>query len=480
MERLGGLDAAFLSCETPTMHMHVCGLLILDKPVGGDGEPYERIKDLLEERLPRIPAMRHRLVPVPLNLGRPYWSEDAELHLDRHLTRLRLPSPADDRDLAEVVSRFAGTQLRRDRPLWEMVVVEGLPDDRVALLVKMHHSTVDGITGSNLIGELFDLAPVPPPQRVPAAAPASRRPSSVELMGRTLLGRLAEPVEIAKLLPRTVERVGAAVWQLALRGTETAGMTMPFTAPRTSFNATVTDRRAVAFVDVSLPEVKAVKQALGVTVNDVLTAVVGEALQRYLADHGELPDRPLIAAEPVSVHDQAKDVQGVTKVSVMFTTLATDVEDPMERLGMIATANTQAKKLQSMVGADTLLHWAEHFWLNGFSLGARLYSRLHVAEHHPVIHNLILSNVPGPPVPLYMAGARLAGIYPLGPVLDGAGLNITILSQEDRVGFGIVACPDLVPDVWEIAEAIPGALQSLSEGARRQAEAGAGAGATGS
>jgi diacylglycerol O-acyltransferase len=248
-------------------------------------------------------------------------------------------------------------------------------------------------------------------------------------------------------------------------------MTMPFTAPRTSFNATVTGKRTVAFIDVPLQEVKAVKQVLGVTFNDVLTAVVGGALRRYLAGRGELPERPLVAAEPISVHGQTPGVEGSTQVSVMFTTLATDVDDPVERLRTIAASNTRAKELHAMVGADTLVQWAEHFWLNGFSLGARLYSRLHGAEHHPVIHNLILSNVPGPPIPLYLAGARLTGIYPLGPVMDGAGLNVTILSEEDRVGFGIMACPDLVPDVWQIAEAIPEALHEIGTRAGGMVEA---------
>jgi diacylglycerol O-acyltransferase len=460
MEQLGGLDAAFLSCETPTMHMHVCGLLILDTSTM-EGDPYERIRAMLEERLPGIAPMRHRLATVPLNVGRPFWAHDAELHIDRHLRRVRLAPPADDRKLAELAGEFASTQLRRDRPLWEMLLVEGLPDDRVALLVKMHHATIDGITGANLLGELFDLAPVPPPASARTALPASRSPYPFELLGRALLERLAEPVEIVKLLPTTVGRIGGAVWQLTVRGKGTAGMTMPFTAPRTSFNATVTGKRTVAFMDVPLQEVKAVKQALGVTVNDVLTAVVGGALRRYLAGRGELPEQPLVAAEPISVHEQAHGVQGISKMSVMFTTLATDVDDPVERLRTIAASNTRAKELNAMVGADTLLQWAEHFWLNGFSLGARLYSRLHGADHHPVIHNLILSNVPGPPIPLYFAGARLVGIYPLGPVLDGAGLNVTILSEEDRVGFGIVACPDLVPDVWQIAEAIPEALHEI-------------------
>ncbi|MGO8872931.1 MAG: WS/DGAT domain-containing protein [Acidimicrobiales bacterium] len=152
---------------------------------------------------------------------------------------------------------------------------------------------------------------------------------------------------------------------------------------------------------------------------------------------------------------------GATHLSVMLTSLATDEKDPVQRLRSIAAANIQAKEVQRMVGADTLMRWAEHLWLNAFGLGVRLYSTLHIAEHHPVVHNLILSNVPGPPIPLYFAGARLAGLYPLGPITDGAGLNVTVLSQEDRVGFGIVTCPDLVPRVRDLPDAIPDVLDEL-------------------
>jgi WS/DGAT/MGAT family acyltransferase len=217
----------------------------------------------------------------------------------------------------------------------------------------------------------------------------------------------------------------------------------------------------VAFTDVSLTEIKAVKCEFGVTVNDVVTAVVGGALRHYLEDRGELPKYPLLAAVPVSVHDQTADRAGTTKVSVMFSNLATDESDPVARLRAISVANARAKEIHEMVGADTLIRWAELSWLNGLGVGARLYSALHLADHHRVVHNLILSNVPGPPIPLYMAGARVLALYPFGPITDGAALNITVLSQGDRVGFGIITCPDLVPRVRDIADAIPGALREL-------------------
>jgi len=293
MEQLGGLDALFLSCETPTMHMHVCGLLILDTATMGPGDPFDRITAMLEARLPGIAPMRHRLSTVPLNLGRPYWTDDPDLRVERH-------PPGDDRQLAELAGEFSSTQLRRDRPLWEMLLVEGLPDKRVALLVKMHHATVDGITGANLLGQLFDLsAEGPSGEPIDAVAPL-RAPSPFELLGRTFLDRLRAPADVVKLIPETIGRIGGAVWRASRGGSD--GIAVPFTAPRTSFNASVSGGRSVAFIDVSLEEVKAVKQAVGATVNDVLTALVSSALRRYLTELGELPDRPLIAAEPVSVN----------------------------------------------------------------------------------------------------------------------------------------------------------------------------------
>jgi WS/DGAT/MGAT family acyltransferase len=216
---------------------------------------------------------------------------------------------------------------------------------------------------------------------------------------------------------------------------------------------------------VTLADIKAVKSAFGVTVNDVVTAVVSGALRHYLEDRGELPDRSLLAAVPVSVHDQTADRAGTTKVSVMFSTLATDEKDPVERLKAIASVNDRAKEIHKALGADTLMRWAELSSLRALGLGAHVYSSLRLADHHPVVHNLILSNVPGPPVPLYMAGCRLVGLYPYGPITDGAGLNVTVLSQGDRVGFGIVTCPDLVPRVRDLANAIPGSLKELLDGA---------------
>ncbi len=464
MERLGGLDGAFLYCETPTMHLHVCGLVILDPSTTSSGDPYDRIRSMLVERLPRIRAMHQKLMTDPVHLGRPFWTDDPDLELDHHFHHLVLDPPGDDQVLANVIGEISGRQLRRDRPLWEVSVIEGLVDRRIAVLLKMHHSIIDGVSAANIMGRLLDLEAEPAPRaHSKHRRAATDDPNSTELLGRSLAGRLSQPLVLARLVPETAVRLATTLWGINRRRSRDAPLAKPFTAPRTSFNATVTARRSVAFTQVALADVKAVKREFGVSVNDVVTAVVGGALRRYLEDRGELPERPLLAAVPVSVHDQTADRAGTTKVSVMFSTLATDQSDPVERLKAISLANARAKEIHGMVGADTLMRWAELSPLNALGAGARLYSALHLADHHPVVHNLILSNVPGPPIPLYMAGCGVLGLYPFGPITDGAALNITVLSQGDRVGFGIITCPDLMPSVWDLAGAIPGALRELVE-----------------
>ena len=459
LDQLGGLDAAFLYCETPTMHMHVCGLLILDVSTMPSGYSYDHIRSVLMDRLPTIPSVRQKPAAAPLGLGRPFWIDDPDLDIDRHLHRLVLDSPGDERSLADVVGDIASRQLSRDRALWEIWVIEGLARGHVAVLVKMHHSIIDGVSGASIMGHLLDLEPAPPARPPSQTRRSKSRPSSFELIGRAVVARLIEPFSIARLAPTTAVRLATTVWRM---GKQSDGVqaAKPFSAPRTPFNATITARRSVAFGEVALADIKTVKNAFGVTVNDAITAVVGGALRRYLESRDELPVRSLVAAAPVSVHDQTESRAGTTKLSVIFSSLATDQKDPVERLRTIASANDQAKEIQKMVGADTLVRWAEHFWPNSFALGARLYSTLHMADHHRVVHNLILSNVPGPPVPLYMAGARLVEFYPLGPIMDGAGLNVTALSQGDRVGFGIVTCPDLVSNVWDIADEMPRACRA--------------------
>ena len=457
------------------MHMHVCGLLVLD-PSTMAGEPYDCIRSMLLAAVPQVALMRKRLATVPFGIARPFWVDDVDFDIDRHLHRVQLGPPGDDRSLAGVVGDVASVPLPRDRPLWEVWLIEGLAEGRVALLAKMHHATVDGIEGVAVMGRLFDIrasedAAAEPVVRRLGPGPGGdwrprRPPGRLELLRRGLSGRFGDSLEVARLLPATAGRLGATVWHARTRRDSGPAAVGPFTAPRTSFNATLTPRRSIAFTDVALADVKLVKEAFGVKVNDVVTAVVGGALRRYLVDRGELPERPLIAAAPMSVHGRTGAMKGVTKLSVIFSTLGTEIEDPVERLRAVAAANVRAKEISQAMGADTFTRWAGQAWPNALSLGARMYSGLRVANHHSVVFNLVLSNVAGPPVALYLAGARVEATYAFGPITDGAGLNLTVISTADRVGVGIVACTDLMPDVWDLASVVPGALDELTAAVR--------------
>lgn len=460
MDRLSGLDASFLYFETPAHLMHVCGLLVLDPTTVPGGYRFEALRDTLRTRLGGNPAFRRRLHNPLLNLDHPVWVDDADFDIEHHVRRLAVPAPGDDRALADVCADIAAQPLDRTRPLWEMWVVEGLADGQVGVVTKMHHATVDGVSGASLVSELCSLEP----GSLPAPAhrtPPPRRPSDLEIVVDGLVGIAARPVELAKVLPRTVAVLPAWV-RRARRG---AAMPAPFTAPRTSFNGTVTGHRSVAFTRLSLDDVKEVKNAFGCTVNDVVMALCSGGLRTYLGDRGELPDTSLVAMVPVSVHGTSPR-GGTNRVSGMFSSLASDVADPVERLQAIAAQNRVAKEHFGTLSASLLQDWAQFAAPNTFGLAVRVYSRLRLAERHPVVHNLVISNVPGPPVPIYFAGARVVGFYPFGPVFHGAGLNITVLSNDGHVDVGLIACRELAPQLWDLAADLPAALAELLAAAR--------------
>jgi diacylglycerol O-acyltransferase len=262
---------------------------------------------------------------------------------------------------------------------------------------------------------------------------------------------------IPKALVPSVKGIAQTVGR-ARAGT---AMAAPLTAPRTSFNGTTTSHRAVGLVDLSLEDIKEVKTATGATVNDVVLAVTGGALRAYLEDRGELPDSSLLATVPMSVRETSKRDKGANKVSALFTRLGTDLEDPLERLELLAESNRHAKDHAQAIPADSLQDWAEFAAPRTFGLAVRAYASLRLAEKHPVVHNLVISNVPGPPIPLYFMGAEIVALAPLGPVFHGAGLNVTVMSNNGKVHVGIIACRESMPDVDALAQRFPEELAAL-------------------
>ena len=458
MNRLSGLDASFLYLETPAQLMHVCGLLVLDVSTMPGGYGFERLRAGIEGHVRDVPAFTRRLRRVPLGLDHPVWVRDRSFDIERHVHRLALPTPGGYRELTELAGHLAGLPLDRSRPLWEMWVIEGYEGDKVVVLSKMHHATVDGVSGANLISHLCALSATDAPLAPAPRATHGREPGPAELLGRGVLSTATRPLQLARLVSPSATLVTRTVGR-ARNGT---AMAAPLTAPRTSFNGTITSHRSIGLADMDLEQVRAVKRATGTTVNDVVLAVAGGALRSYLLDRGELPTDSLLATVPVSVRSSSRRSDGANKVSALFTRLGTDIEDPLERVRDLAVRNRHAKDHHNAISADSLQDWAEFAAPRTFGLAVRAYAGLRLAEKHPVVHNLVISNVPGPPVPLYFVGARIEALYPLGPVFHGAGLNITVMSNAGELHVGVIACRESMPDVDDLVQRFPAALDELA------------------
>jgi WS/DGAT/MGAT family acyltransferase len=466
VERLSGLDASFLYFETPAHLMHVCGLLVLDPSTMPGEYRFSKLRETLRTRLQTNPSFTRKLHNPVLNLDHPVWVADDDFDIEHHVRRIAVPAPGGHKELAELCGDIAGQPLDRTRPLWEFWVIEGLADDGIAVMTKMHHATVDGVSGASLVSTLCSIEPDAAPLVEPERRGPERRPRDRDIVLSGLVGIAKRPVKLARLLPGTLGVLPSWVGR-SRRG---AAMPAPFTAPRTSFNGTVTGHRSIAFIRLSLEDAKEVKNTFGSTVNDVVLTLCSGALRRYLEDRGELPDSSLVAMVPVSVHGRTK-AGGTNKVSGMFASLSSDIADPIQRLQAIAEQNRIAKEHHQTLSASLLQDWAQFAAPNTFGLAVRVYSKLRLAERHPVVHNLVISNVPGPPMPIYFLGARVAGFYPFGPVFHGAGLNITVLSNDGHLDVGLIACRELAPDLWDLADDLPLALQELVTSARERRRA---------
>lgn len=468
MQRLSGLDASFLYFETRSQLLHVCGLIVLDVSEMEGGYSYEVLRDELTRRVTGMPTFRRKLHDSLLNIDHPVWVEAEDFDIDHHLHRIGIPEPGGDQELAELCAHLASQPIDRSMPLWQMYVVEGLPDGKVAVFAKMHHSTVDGVTGANMMSQLCTLTPDDPALDEDMVKETAGGSGALELAVGGALSRMATPWRLASLLPGTLGVLPSWI----NRARKGLAMPAPFTAPRTPFNRTITGHRSISFSSVELEDIKRVKNAFGTTVNDVVLAICSTALRKYLDEQNALPGKPLIAMVPMSVH-AAESRPGTNRVSGMFMSLSTDIDDPVARLEAIRDANTVAKDHTNALDANLLTDWAQFAAPSVFGSAVRMYSRLRLSERHPVVHNLVISNVPGPNFPLYFLGAKIDKMLPMGPVFHGAGLNCTVMSLDGQLHFGFIGCKDLVPDPWPLANAVKDAMAEFVEAAAEREASGA-------
>jgi WS/DGAT/MGAT family acyltransferase len=480
MRQLTSLDSQFLALETPRQSGHIASVAILDTSTTPSGSlTLGDIQALIADRLPLLPPLRWRLLEVPLGLDYPYWVDDVDFDLDFHVRELALPDPGSDAQLAEQVARIVSRPLDRAKPLWELYLISGLESGHTAMLTKIHHSVIDGMSGAEIMGLLLDLTPEVRAIDIPARwGDDELVPGALGMLARGVLGAARYPLRALRALPSTIPNLeetqlraipGAATvgrlanraQRLLTRGEAPFELQERLVAPRTSFNGRVSAHRRFAFGQLSLDDVKAIKNAHGVTVNDVIVTLCAGAARRWLLEHEELPEEPLVAQIPVSVRTEDQIGTYGNRIMLMSAPLFTDEPDPVRRLHRTHEALGDMKQRHRALPAD-LLADANHFIPPAvFSRAARLTFGLATSRPGRPIWNLVISNVPGPQFPLYCAGARLVANYPVSVITDGMGLNITVMSYCGHLDFGIVADREQMPDVALLMDWLAEALDEL-------------------
>jgi diacylglycerol O-acyltransferase len=481
MRQLTALDQQFLALEDSRNYGHIGGLSILDPSTAPGGTlTLPNLQRLIAERLPLVPPFRWRLAEVPLNLDYGYWVDDPDFDLEFHVREIALAPPGTDAQLADQVARIYARPLDRSRPLWEIYLIHGLPRGRAAVMSKIHHAVIDGVSGAEIMGALFDISPEGrEPEVLPALEDeaAGDRPTELGMLARGLLGLPRYPLRVLRSAPRAIPNLAEVQSFAAIPGVKAAGRLigdlqralgrqtvvgrLDLTPPRTSFNRRVSAHRRYAFGRLSLADVKELKNHYGCTVNDVVVAICAGAVRRWLIAHDELPEEPLVAQVPVSVRREREQGTFGNRIMLMTAPLHTEIADPLRRLEQTHESLVEMKERHRALPAE-LLQDANNFIPPAlFSRAARLTFSLGASGASHPAWNLVISNVPGPQIPLYQAGARIEAHYPISVITDGMGLNITVMSYFGNLDFGIVADREQVPDVWSLMGWLGEALEEL-------------------
>lgn len=466
MQQLTGLDASFLYLETANAPMHISGLSIYTQDTAPGGKV--RFKQIIEgtaARITRLPSLTRRLVNVPLGLDHPYWLDDGNFDPEFHIRHVALPSPGDWRQLCILVSRIHARQLDRARPLWEMYVIEGLdnvegyPPGCFALFTKMHHAAVDGASGMEITGAVHDLEPNPKVDLEPVFRAPEREPNAMELVTRSQINSIKQPLRFISVARNTVPGFAKAYMQM--RRGELKGVGK---LPRTRFNRTVSPHRVFDAVRFPLEEIKAIKNSVdGATVNDVALTIVGGALRRYLHFHAELPPQSLVAMAPVNVRSKSERGTGGNIVSTMAVKLRSDVEGARDRLIAVNEGTRNAKEVTNAVGAKSMTDYSQFIPSTLTAQAARLASRYGLVNQMNPIYNCVITNVPGPQVPLYNTGARMLSNFGTGPVVDGVGLFHVISSYCGEFTISATSCREMMPDPAFYRECLEASFEALRD-----------------
>jgi WS/DGAT/MGAT family acyltransferase len=450
-ERLTVLDELFLHLEGPDTHMHVGGVAIFEGPP----PDYEDVKDMIHRRLQMVPRFRQKLATVPLGLGRPVWVDDTHFNLEYHVRHTALPPPGDDRKLKRLAARIMSQQLDRSKPLWEIWVAEGLSDDRFALISKTHHCLVDGVSGADIMSVLLDLGPEPQEIEQERWRPVPE-PTGDQLFVDALRERITSPMEFFRIAQSSVLDPGTLPNRLveSLKAL-LAFVGGSFSAPPSSLNQSIGPHRRFETVLVDLDDVKSIKNRLGGTVNDVVVSVVTGGLRRLLRGRGERVDEiELRAMIPVSVRaDSDRGALG-NQVASMWAALPISEPDAAKRLEIVSARMRDLKDSGQAVGAKVLTSLGEYAPPTIIAQASRMVARQRA-------FNLVITNVPGPQIPLYSLGRVMEEVYPVVPLADNTTIGVALLSYNGKIGFGLLGDYDTAPDLAVLAEGIEKSLAEL-------------------
>ena len=462
MKRLSGVDASFLYSETPTAHMHTLKIAVLDAPAERGGALVDRFRAELARRIHLLPHFRHRMLVTPLGLHHPVWAPDPAFALDRHIRRRTVPSPGGPAQMDAVIAQIAGEPLPRDRPLWEIWLLDGLADDTIAFVAKLHHALADGGACASMLARVMAPIAADAPLEPPRRFGPGRLPSTAQLVTAALM---EQPGRIAAFLPLLARTARSGI-HIARSRRAGAAFPQPFSAAQTAFNRALGAERSFATVALPMRDLRAIRQALGISFNDVFHSEVSLALDDYLRASGRPAPAPLVASVPVGTGDAGR-LSG-NRLSNIIASLENNTPDPIARARAIQAGTAAAKAAHDTLGEGALGAWSEYTPPLLHTLAARLYSGLRVADRHRPAVNLVVSNVRGPDVPLTIGGCRLRRLYSVGPILEGIGLNITAWSYGPDLGVAALSHRHLPLPIHVLCAAMPGALSALLEATRQR------------
>ncbi len=446
LESLSGMDATFLYGETETSPMHVGSVAIIEGELN-----FKTFKNTIASRIHQIPKLRKRLMTIPMSIDYPYWADDPNFDIDLHIRHVALPKPGGWKQLRRMASRIFSDPLDQSRPLWSFTFVEGLDNlsqvkpGSVAVISKIHHVAVDGVAGASLLAILFDLSPQAPKLKEAPPYNPDPLPNELALLAKSSLSFAQKPLKFPKLIQSAVASTVKAGFLTRVQHLDLP--TAPFTAPKTPLNGIIAARRKWNTTILSLERVKALRKIMGTTLNDIILAICAGALRRYLLEKNKLPKKPLVAMVPISTRDKQEQQQSGNQLSAMLVQLATHIEDPIERLETIYENTIKGKTYQGAVGAKNLSNLAEMVPFGIANQAARLYTRYNVAKLHNPVFNVVITNVPGPQMPIYLGGHKLHSIMGMAPIIDGMGLIITVLSYNGSITISPTSDINSMPDM---------------------------------